>query len=67
MGTPSTDTVLWVAQALRGSEVWNIGQLDAATVRELDRFVRKGRLAKSRRIWCNISGLKTVWHLPVAS
>lgn len=62
MMNPSTDTVLWVANALRGSDVWNIGQLSRETVRELDRWVARGRLVKTRESWCGISGPKTVWR-----
>ena len=65
--TQTTDTTLWIAAALGGSEVWNIGQLDRDTIRALDRFVKSGRLVKSRRSWANISAPKTVWHLPTKS
>ena len=57
----------WIARALAGHAVWNLGQLDKATVRALDALVRRGVLAKSRLSWCNISAPKAVWHLPEAA
>ena len=53
----------WVAHALAGNEVWNIGQLTRDTVRALDREVRAGRLEKTREAWQGLA-VKTVWHLP---
>ena len=64
MASQSTDTTLWIYNALRGSEVWNLGQLGNETIRTLDKLVRQGKLAESRRIWGGISSPKTVWHLP---
>lgn len=39
-----------------GGTIANIGQLDAATRRELDRMVRRGVLAKWRGHWFPIEG-----------
>ena len=64
MAAPTTDTILWVARALGNDPVWNIGQLDAATVRALDKQVKAGRLLKDRVSWMGISPLKTVWFHP---
>lgn len=54
----------WIETALGGESVWNIGQIDDATARALNKLVKQGRLAKSRLSWCGISALRTVWHLP---
>lgn len=50
----------FIDRALDG-EVWQIGQLDAPTVRALDRLAKSGRLVKSRDHWCGLK-LKTVWR-----
>jgi len=55
----------FVAHALAGNPVWNIGQLDRATVRALDALARKGQLVRTREHWCGLR-LKTVWRLPHA-
>ncbi len=58
-------TEYWINLALLGTEsIWNIGQLEQATVRALDKLVRQGKLVKTRARFCNISSLKTVWFSP---
>lgn len=59
-------TAEWVAVALSGVPVWNIGQIDKATARELDRLARRGVLVRGKYSFCNISRPKTVWSLPGA-
>lgn len=63
----TTETQDWIDTALSGESVWSIGQLDATTIRALDKLVKSGELAKSRLSFCGISALKTVWHLPEQS
>jgi hypothetical protein len=50
----------WIAKAL-ATEVWNIGQLDAATVRSLDKLAKAGTLVRTREYFCGLR-LKTVWR-----
>lgn len=50
----------WIAAAL-DRPVWDIGQIDKATRRELDKLVRDGKLWKERSLWAGLC-LKTVWR-----
>jgi hypothetical protein len=54
---PTTD---WTARALTGDPVWNIGQIDRATVRALDKLAKAGLLVKDRGLWAGLVE-KTVW------
>lgn len=53
----------WLNVALSGSPVWDIGQLDKTTKRQLDRLVRDGKLSKSKLCWMNLGRPRSVWHL----
>lgn len=52
----------WINHLMAGNPVWNIGQLDKATVRALDVLVRRGVATKGRVAWC-FGPMKTVWNL----
>lgn len=61
----------FVEAALKGSVIVNIGQIDAATRRALDRQVKAGRLCRWRGFWHPVPGaswgigpLKTCWGIP---
>jgi hypothetical protein len=54
----------WIIRAIEQAPVWNIGQLDKATIAKLNRLVKAGVLAKTRAHWRDISPLKTVWFNP---
>lgn len=65
----SKDEIL--AEALAGEVICKIGQLDAGTVRALDKLVKAGTLAKWRGHWYPTAGanfgigpLKSCWGLP---
>lgn len=52
-------TAEWIKQA-QDHYVWNIGQLEAETVRALNAEHRAGRVGKTRELWCGLK-MKTVW------
>lgn len=55
----------WIEIAKTGADgVWQIGQIDKATARALDKLVRQGVLVKCRGRFCGISPLKTIWCAP---
>jgi hypothetical protein len=61
----------FVAEALSGEVIANIGQVDAKAKRALEREVKAGRLAKWRGAWFPVAGspfgllpFKTCYGLP---
>jgi hypothetical protein len=52
-------TAAWIETAL-SQPVYNIGQIDKATAKELDKLVRAGKLTKERWLWAGMC-MKTVW------
>ena len=60
-----------VSGVLNGAVICNVGQIDKANQRALNRLVRDGVLVKWRGYWHPVSGasfgigpLKTCWALP---
>lgn len=47
---------------LNNGEVWDIGQLDAASIRWLKKATKAGLLYKARDRWCGLK-MKTVWRI----
>jgi hypothetical protein len=51
----------WVAVCHERGYVWDIGQLEPADKRALDKAVKAGALIKERGHWCNLAPLHTCW------
>ena len=65
---PAPTTAQWIEIALSGELVVDIGQIDKATARELNRLVKAGKLARCRGFWSSmlVGPLKTIWAAPHA-
>lgn len=54
----------FVARALSGTAVWDIGQIGDATARKLNRLVKEGALLRCKGSWNGISPTKVLWCRP---
>lgn len=53
-------TADWIKAAM-SQPVFNIGQIDKTTARELDKLVKAGKLTKGKALWAGLC-MKTVWE-----